>query len=53
MYSIGRTKGVVLILDCKDVAEARSVMEALPLAKAQLVNLEFSPHASDATQAPS
>ena len=41
-YSRADGKGVVFILDCKDVAEARSVMEALPLAKAQLVNLEFT-----------
>jgi hypothetical protein len=42
-YSRADGKGVIFILDCKDVAEARSVMEALPLAKAQLVNLEFTP----------
>jgi hypothetical protein len=41
-YSRADGKGVVLILDCKDVDEARSVMEALPLAKEQLVNLEFT-----------
>ena len=41
-YSRADGKGVVFILDCKDVAEARSVMEALPLAKEQLVNLEFT-----------
>jgi hypothetical protein len=42
-YSRADGKGVIFILDCKDVAEARSVMEALPLAKAQLVNLAFTP----------
>jgi len=41
-YSRADGKGVVFILDCKDVDEARSVMEALPLAKEQLVNLEFT-----------
>ena len=35
-------RGVVFVLDCKDVAEATSVMEALPLAKERLVNLEFT-----------
>src|SRR5258708_36505947 len=32
-YSRADGKGVIFILDCKDMAEARSVMEALPLAK--------------------
>ena len=41
-YSRADGKGVVFFLGCKDVAEATSVMEALPLAKAQLVNLEFT-----------
>jgi len=41
-YSRADGKGVVFILDCKDVDEARSVMEALPVAKEQLVNLEFT-----------
>jgi hypothetical protein len=41
-YSRADGKGVVFILDCKDVAEAKSVMEALPLGKEQLVNLEFT-----------
>ena len=41
-YSRADGKGVVFVLDCKDVAEATSVMEALPLAKARLVNLEFT-----------
>ena len=41
-YSRADGKGVVFILDCKGVDEARSVMEALPLAKEQLVNLEFT-----------
>jgi hypothetical protein len=41
-YSRADGKGVVFVLDCKDVAEATSVMEALPLAKERLVNLEFT-----------
>jgi hypothetical protein len=41
-YSRADGKGVVFFLGCKDVAEATSVMEALPLAKARLVNLEFT-----------
>ena len=40
-YSRADGKGVVFVLDCKDVAAATSVMEALPLAKERLVNLEF------------
>src|SRR5712692_9338828 len=35
-------KGVVFILDCRDVAEARSVMDGLPFSKEQLVNFEFT-----------
>ena len=41
-YSRADGKRVVFVLDCKDVAEATSVMEALPLAKERLVNLEFT-----------
>jgi hypothetical protein len=41
-YSRADGKGVIFILDCKDVAEARSVMDGLPLSKEQLVNLEFT-----------
>ena len=37
-----RWQGGRFVLDCKDVAEATSVMEALPLAKERLVNLEFT-----------
>jgi hypothetical protein len=40
-YSRGDGKGVVFILDCKDVVEARSVMDGLPLSREQLVSLEF------------
>lgn len=41
-YSRADGKGVVFILNCKDLDEAKSVMEALPLAKQQLANLEFT-----------
>jgi hypothetical protein len=41
-YSRADGKGVVFILDCKDVAEARSVMDGLPLSREQLVNFEFT-----------
>jgi hypothetical protein len=41
-YSRGDGKGVVFILDCKDVAEARSVMEKLPLAKENLVDYDYT-----------
>jgi hypothetical protein len=41
-YSRADGKGVVFVLDCKDVDEARSVMEALHLARGQFVNLEFT-----------
>ena len=40
-YSRADGKGVVFILDCKDVVEARSVMDGLPLSREQLVTLEF------------
>jgi hypothetical protein len=42
-YSRGDGKGVVFILDCKEVSEARSLMEGLPLSKAQLVDFEYMP----------
>lgn len=35
-------QGVVFILGCKDVDEARSIMEGLPLFKHKLVDLEFT-----------
>jgi hypothetical protein len=41
-YSRADGKGVVFVLDCKDVTEATSVIEALPLAKERLVSLEFT-----------
>jgi hypothetical protein len=40
-YSRGDGRGVVLLLDTKDVAEAHAVMEALPLAKQNLMDHEY------------
>ena len=36
-------RGAVFLLNTKDVTEARSIMEALPLAKEQLVDDEYVP----------
>ncbi|MDP9170024.1 MAG: hypothetical protein M3N54_05370 [Acidobacteriota bacterium] len=36
-----RCKGVVFLLDCKTVDEAKALVEALPLAKANLVTFEY------------
>ena len=40
-YSRGDGRGVVLLLDSKDVAEAHAIMEALPLARQSLMDHEF------------
>jgi hypothetical protein len=40
-YSRGDGRGVVLLLDTKDVAEAHAVMEALPLGKQDLMDHEY------------
>ena len=40
-YSRGDGRGVVLLLDTKDVAEAHAVMEALPLGKQDLMYHEY------------
>lgn len=40
-YSRGDGRGVVLLLDTKDVAEARTVMEGLPLGKENLMDQEY------------
>lgn len=42
-YSRGNGKGVIFLLDVKTEDEARSVMETLPLAKAQLMDSEYIP----------
>ena len=41
-FSRADGKGVIFILDSKDVAEAKSVMEQLPLSKENLADYEFT-----------
>jgi hypothetical protein len=40
-YSRADGRGVVFLLDAKDVAEARSIMESLPLGQQRLVDDEY------------
>ncbi len=40
-YSRSDGRGVVLLLDTKDVAEAHAIMEGLPLGKQNMVDHEF------------
>ena len=40
-YSRGDGRGVVLLLDSRDVAEAQAIMEGLPLAKQNLMDHEY------------
>ena len=40
-YSRGDGRGVVLLLDTRDVAEAHAIMEGLPLAKQNIVDHEY------------
>ena len=40
-YSRGDGRGVILLLDTKDVAQAHSIMEGLPLARQDLVDHEY------------
>jgi hypothetical protein len=42
-YSRGDGKGVVFFVDAKSEAEARALMETLPLAKAQLMDHQYIP----------
>src|SRR5262245_58538661 len=42
-YTRGDGKGVVFLLNCKDVAEARALMESLPLTKENLMDEQFIP----------
>ena len=42
-FTRGDGRGVVFILNCKDVAEARALLENLPLAKANLIEEQFIP----------
>ena len=40
-YSRGDGRGVVLLLDTKDVAEAQTIMEGLPLAKQNFMDHDY------------
>ena len=42
-YTRGDGKGVIFILNCKDVEEAKALMESLPLSKENLVDEQFIP----------
>ena len=41
-YSRSDGRGVVFLLDCQDVAEAKAVMESLPLSKEALADYEYT-----------
>jgi hypothetical protein len=45
-YSRSDGKGIIFIIDCNDVADARLVMEGPPLSKEELVDYESIPMAS-------
>lgn len=40
-YSRGDSRGAVFLLDTRDVGEAQAIMEALPLAKENIVDHEY------------
>ena len=40
-YSRGDGRGVIFLLDARDVAEAQTIMEGLPLAKQNLMDHEY------------
>ena len=42
-YSRGDGRGVIFLLDTRDVAEARAMMESLPLARQNLMDHEYIP----------
>ncbi len=42
-FTRGDGRGVIFLLNCKDVAEARALMEGLPLSKENLVDEQFIP----------
>jgi hypothetical protein len=42
-YTRGDGKGVVFLLNCKDEAEARALLEGLPLSKENLIDEQFIP----------
>ena len=42
-FTRGDGKGVIFLLNCKDVQEARALMESLPLTKESLMDEQFIP----------
>src|SRR5215471_3068223 len=42
-YTRGDGRGVIFLMNCKDVAEARAIIESLPLSKENLVDEQFIP----------
>ena len=42
-FTRGDGRGVIFLLNCKDVAEARALIESLPLSKENLMDEEFIP----------
>jgi len=42
-YARSDGRGVVFIMNCGTVDETKALMESLPLAKAKLVNLDYTP----------
>jgi hypothetical protein len=42
-YARGDGKGVVFLLDCRTVAEAKAILEALPLIKGNLASFDYMP----------
>ena len=42
-FSRGDGKGVIFLLNCKDVEEAKALMESLPLTKENLMDEQFIP----------
>ncbi|HLW53459.1 MAG TPA: hypothetical protein VKW06_11500 [Candidatus Angelobacter sp.] len=42
-FTRGDGRGVIFLLNCTDVAEARALIESLPLSKENLVDLQFIP----------
>jgi len=42
-FTRGDGKGVIFLLNCKDVAEARALIEDLPLSKENLMDEQFIP----------
>lgn len=42
-YSRSDGKGVIFVMNCSSVAEAKALMDSLPLSKANLADVEFTP----------